>query len=65
MPTPGTPSPNPEPSSTAIHRLHALWVVGFLLLVLLMIVLALLDSGRLRQHELAISDQTDANDRYF
>jgi tetratricopeptide (TPR) repeat protein len=60
MSTRPTPPPNGEPSSETLTRLYALWMIGALLLVLLVVVLALLGTGRLRLHAQRISEQTDA-----
>ena len=60
MPTNSTPPSAGGPSPETLARLYALWMISSLLLVLLVVVLSLLGSGRLRLHARRISEQTEA-----
>jgi tetratricopeptide (TPR) repeat protein len=57
MPVPAEPPPERESLADSLYRLYALWIISSLLLALLVIVLALLGAGRMRQHARAMSEQ--------
>ncbi len=62
MSTAPTP-PSRESSTGTVERLHVLWIVSALMLVLLVVIVTLLGSGQLRRHAGRISEQTQAIDR--
>ncbi len=60
MPMPVTRPTDRESTPEKLQRLYALWMISSLLLVLLVIVLTLLTTGRLRRQAQAISEQAGA-----
>ncbi len=63
MPTTSTQPPGREPSRETLDRLYALWLISTLLIALLVVVMTLLGSGRLRLHARRISEQAVAIER--
>ncbi len=63
MSTTSPPPPSQEPSTGMFERLYVLWIVSSLMLVLLVVIVTVLGSGRLRRHAERISQQSQAIER--